>query len=59
MNAQTFKDKAALEQVLSRIPMGRTGELLDLEVAIVYLTSPAASYITGQTIFIDGGWTAR
>lgn len=40
------------------IPMGRFGLPSDLTGAILFLASETASYITGQTIFVDGGWTA-
>jgi NAD(P)-dependent dehydrogenase (short-subunit alcohol dehydrogenase family) len=53
-----FKDEAALRHMLSRTPLGRTGEPQDLKSAIVYLVCPASNYVTGQTIFVDGGWTA-
>jgi len=58
MTAPIFQDKKALEHILSRTPLGRTGEPLDLKAALVYLASPASGYVTGQTIFADGGWTA-
>jgi NAD(P)-dependent dehydrogenase (short-subunit alcohol dehydrogenase family) len=44
--------------ILSRIPMGRTGEPEDLAGAVVFLASDAARYITGQSIVVDGGWLA-
>jgi 2-deoxy-D-gluconate 3-dehydrogenase len=44
--------------VLSRIPMGRTGEPDELVGAVVYLASDAARYVTGQSIVVDGGWLA-
>lgn len=58
MTAQIFQDEKAMERILSRTPLGRTGELVDLKAALIYLASPASDYITGQTIFADGGWTA-
>jgi len=58
MTASVFQDKEAMEHILSRTPLGRTGEPLDLKAALVYLVSPASNYVTGQTIFVDGGWTA-
>ena len=58
MTASIFKDDKALKHILSRTPLGRTGEPLDLKAALIYLTSPASDYVTGQTIFADGGWTA-
>jgi NAD(P)-dependent dehydrogenase (short-subunit alcohol dehydrogenase family) len=45
--------------VLSRIPLGRIGEPMEVAGAVVYLASPAASLVTGTTLLIDGGWTAR
>jgi len=58
MTAPVFQDKEAMRHILSRTPLGRTGEPLDLKAALVYLASPASDYVTGQTIFVDGGWTA-
>lgn len=53
-----FKDEQAMKHILSRTPLGRTGKPLDLKAALIYLVSPASDYVTGQTIFVDGGWTA-
>jgi len=58
MTAPIFQDEKALGHILSRTPLGRTGEPLDLKAALIYLASPASNYVTGQTIFADGGWTA-
>jgi len=58
MTESVFQDEQALEYILSRTPLGRTGEPLDLKAALIYLASPASNYVTGQTIFVDGGWTA-
>ena len=58
MTASIFQDEKALKYILSRTPLGRTGEPLDLKAALIYLASPASNYITGQTLFADGGWTA-
>jgi NAD(P)-dependent dehydrogenase (short-subunit alcohol dehydrogenase family) len=45
--------------VLSRIPLGRIGEPMEVAAAVLYLASPAAALVTGTTLLIDGGWTAR
>jgi 2-deoxy-D-gluconate 3-dehydrogenase len=53
-----FQDAAFKADVLSRIPLGRLAEPDDVANAAVYLASPAAKMITGQTLAVDGGWTA-
>ena len=58
MTASVFQDEKAMQHILSRTPLGRTGDPLDLKAALTYLSSPASTYVTGQTIFVDGGWTA-
>lgn len=45
-------------QVIKRSALGRLGELDDLVGTLVFLASPAAGFITGQTIYVDGGYTA-
>jgi len=46
------------ERMLKDIPLGRFGNPEDLKGVIVFLASPAAAYVTGQTIVVDGGATA-
>jgi NAD(P)-dependent dehydrogenase (short-subunit alcohol dehydrogenase family) len=46
-----------MADMLKHIPLGRMGTPGEAAAAIVFLASPAASYITGQTIIVDGGWT--
>jgi NAD(P)-dependent dehydrogenase (short-subunit alcohol dehydrogenase family) len=57
--AQALGDPAFRADVLSRIALGRIGEPVEVASAVVFLASPAASLITGDTLLIDGGWTAR
>jgi len=45
--------------VLKNTPMRRTGELVELDGPLMLLASEAGTYITGQTLAVDGGWTAR
>jgi 2-dehydro-3-deoxy-D-gluconate 5-dehydrogenase len=47
-----------LEQVLARIPLGRLATSDDLMGAVIYLSSEASDFVTGQTLFVDGGWVA-
>lgn len=46
------------DKVRSRSAVGRLGEIEDVVGVLVFLASPAAGYVTGQTIFVDGGYTA-
>ena len=46
-------------RLLARIPLGRVGEPVDVSAAVVFLSSPAAALITGATLLIDRGFTAR
>jgi len=58
LNAFMLDDPKTRDWVLGRIPMGRTGEVWDLFGLAIFLASPASDFITGQTIYVDGGWTA-
>ena len=51
-------DEAAMKRVLSRTPLGRVGEPSEIADAVAFLAGDKASYITGETIFIDGGRAA-
>jgi len=50
------QDKERFTEITGRIPLGRWADPEDLAGAAVFLASDASNYITGQTIFIDGGW---
>ncbi len=56
--AMGITEEEARKQAESRIPLGRLGRPEELANMIVFLASDAASYITGQTILVDGGQTA-
>lgn len=58
MTKPVFDDEARRQWLISRIPMSRTGEDNDLAGVSIFLASNASDYITGQTIFVDGGWLA-
>ena len=59
MNRQLLNDPTAYQQFVANIPMGRWGELEELTGAVVFLASDASSFVTGTSLFVDGGWTAR
>ncbi|HZS04569.1 MAG TPA: SDR family oxidoreductase [Blastocatellia bacterium] len=59
MNRQLLSDPAKYKAFVEKIPMGRWGELHEIAGAAVFLASDAASYVTGSTLFVDGGWTAQ
>ena len=50
--------QATRARTLSRIPLGRLGEVEDLIGMAIYLLSPASDFTTGQVIYVDGGFTA-
>ncbi|MFC1580347.1 SDR family NAD(P)-dependent oxidoreductase [Thermodesulfobacteriota bacterium] len=47
-----------LKKILSRIPLNRVANSEDLANASIYLSSPASDFVTGHTLFVDGGWIA-
>jgi NAD(P)-dependent dehydrogenase (short-subunit alcohol dehydrogenase family) len=59
MTRPFFENKAFREEVLSKIKLGRLGQLEELTGAIVFLASDASSLMTGSAMVIDGGWTAE
>ena len=59
MTAKFLKSKKFKKEVLSNIPLGRFAELSDVASAATFLASDAASMITGTSLLVDGGWTAK
>jgi len=57
LNAALIKDTAFNQRVVTRTALGRWGEPIEIAGAAVFLASAAGSYVTGQQIVVDGGFT--
>lgn len=53
------RSPAEQDAFINSVPLGRMGTVADLLPAALYLASPASDFVTGQTLFVDGGITAR
>jgi NAD(P)-dependent dehydrogenase (short-subunit alcohol dehydrogenase family) len=58
LTEQTFNNPERAAWVLSKIKLGRVGEVTDVMGAVAFLASDAAALVTGTSLIIDGGWTA-
>jgi NAD(P)-dependent dehydrogenase (short-subunit alcohol dehydrogenase family) len=59
MTAEMWGDESSMAYIRRNTPMGRPGQLAELDGALLYLAGDASSFVTGQTLAVDGGWTAR
>ena len=58
MTEPFFQDPVHSAWIEERIPVGRVGTAEDLAGTVVFLASSASDYVTGQIIYVDGGWLA-
>jgi NAD(P)-dependent dehydrogenase (short-subunit alcohol dehydrogenase family) len=58
LNAELLDGSPRGQELLWRTPMGRFGKIEELVGAAVYLASDAASFVTGETLVVDGGFLA-
>ena len=59
MTKKFFNNKKFKMEVINKIPLGRIASVNDVATAVAFLASDASSMITGTSILIDGGWTAK
>lgn len=59
MNKETLSQDKVSQHLIRNIPVRKLGEVSDLVGAVVYMSSSASDYMTGQSIVIDGGWIAH
>jgi glucose 1-dehydrogenase/3-oxoacyl-[acyl-carrier protein] reductase len=59
MTAWVMKQPELLKGVLSQISMGRAGVPREIGRVAAFLASDEASYLTGQSIYVDGGWVGK
>ena len=59
LTAPVFDSPEVMEKMANQTAVGRNGEMSDLHGPIAFLASRASDYVTGQTLFIDGGFTAK
>ncbi len=59
MTKKFLRNKKFKRETLNNIPLGRFAELSEIASAVVFLSSDAASMITGTSLLVDGGWTAK
>jgi NAD(P)-dependent dehydrogenase (short-subunit alcohol dehydrogenase family) len=58
LTAPLFEQPEIVRSLAAKTLIGRTGEPEDVHGVTLFLASQASSYVTGQILFVDGGWTA-
>jgi len=59
LNRPLLENPEMAADILGRVAMGRWGEMREIRAPVVFLASPASSYVTGAILSVDGGWVAQ
>lgn len=59
MNSDVLNQEKVFKHLMNNTPMKRLGQVEDVVGAVVFMSSPASDFMTGETVVIDGGWLAR
>ncbi|MCS7061906.1 MAG: SDR family oxidoreductase [Anaerolineae bacterium] len=59
LNRPILNDPEKYKAFVEKLPIGRWGELHEIAGPVLFLASDAASFVTGSTLFVDGGWTVQ
>jgi glucose 1-dehydrogenase/3-oxoacyl-[acyl-carrier protein] reductase len=59
MTEWIMKDPEVMRQILAQISMGRAGQPREIGAVVAFLVSDGASYLTGQSLYVDGGWQCK
>jgi NAD(P)-dependent dehydrogenase (short-subunit alcohol dehydrogenase family) len=59
VNAEAIDRPEFVEEMIARFPVGRVGTTTDVAAAVLLLAAPAASFVNGTSVLLDGGWTAQ
>ena len=59
MTARSLADPERRAMLLGKVPLGRVGQPLDIANAAVFLACDESGYVTGTTLYVDGGWLTQ
>jgi NAD(P)-dependent dehydrogenase (short-subunit alcohol dehydrogenase family) len=59
MAAERLADPEQVRWLTGRVPLGRVGEPAEIAEVVEFVLSPRASYLSGEVLYVDGGWAAN